>query len=292
MKMPMRLLLVVILFSTLASCSSGKRSLDTGGLFPIINKDGKWGYIDKSGKVIIQPQFVGRVQFFSEGLAGATTDGRKLGFIDKSGNFVISPQYDDALFFSDGLAAVLVDKKIGYIDRTGKFVITPQFESGGGDTRWAYPFSDGLAGVFTGDKCGYIDKSGKFVINPQFKECFPFYEKLAPIRLEDKWGGIDKTGKMVINPQFQGNYYATIDRGLMMDILVRDIARITFSDGLAAVSTGDKSGYIDTTGHFVINPQFELALPFIDGLALVAEGKGPEAQIGWIDKSGKYIWKR
>src|SRR2546428_11275103 len=107
MQIQTRMALIVAIVLTFAGCS-GKRSFDTGGLFPIISKDRKWGYIDKTGKMIIQPQFED-IRFFSEGLACVTVDGKKYGYIDKTGSFVITPQYDAALSFSNGRAAVQID---------------------------------------------------------------------------------------------------------------------------------------------------------------------------------------
>ncbi|MHC5595629.1 MAG: WG repeat-containing protein [Nostoc sp.] len=52
----------------------------------------------------------------------------KCGFQDKQGKVVIKPQFDGCQSFSQGLAAVRVDKKWGYIDKTGKFVVSPQFD--------------------------------------------------------------------------------------------------------------------------------------------------------------------
>jgi len=51
----------------------------------------------------------------------------QVGFIDKTGKLVIQPQYDYAAAFSQGLAAVMIDHKMGYIDPTGNFVIQPQY---------------------------------------------------------------------------------------------------------------------------------------------------------------------
>ena len=64
----------------------------------------KYGFIDKSGKVVIELQF-DDAGYFSEGLARVEKDG-KWGFIDKSGKVVIEPQFDDAEDFSEGLAKV------------------------------------------------------------------------------------------------------------------------------------------------------------------------------------------
>ena len=50
-----------------------------------------------------------------------------------------------------------------------------------------------------------------------------------------------------------------------------------FSEGLAAVRVGDRNtgkwGYIDKKGKFVINPRFDWAFPFSEGLAVVRIGE-------------------
>lgn len=54
--------------------------------------------------------------------------GTHYGYIDKTGNMVIKPQFDDDFIFSEGLAAVTIGDKVGYIDNTGNMVIKPQFD--------------------------------------------------------------------------------------------------------------------------------------------------------------------
>ena len=51
--------------------------------------------------------------------------GKRWGFVDKSGKVVINPLYDEVMPFSDGLARVKVGRKTGYIDASGKFVWNP-----------------------------------------------------------------------------------------------------------------------------------------------------------------------
>ena len=46
----------------------------------------------------------------------------KCGYIDKTGKIAINPQFDDAWDFSEGLAPVKTGDKYGYIDKTGKYV--------------------------------------------------------------------------------------------------------------------------------------------------------------------------
>ena len=128
-------------------------------------KAGKWGYIDKQGKVVIDAQF-DDAWSFAEGLAVIRIGGR-WGYIDKQGKIAVNPQFDVAHPFVDGLATVRIGDestgKWGYIDKQGKMVISPQFD----DTR---SFEDGLAAVRIGDekagKWGYIDKQGKMVVDP------------------------------------------------------------------------------------------------------------------------------
>jgi hypothetical protein len=86
---------------------------------------GKYGYIDKTGKLAIAPQFY-EADDFSEGLAAVEIDD-SWGYIDKTGKVVITPQFDDAFGFSGGLAWVSISGKgkRGYIDKTGKFVWQP-----------------------------------------------------------------------------------------------------------------------------------------------------------------------
>jgi ABC-type Fe3+-citrate transport system substrate-binding protein len=46
----------------------------------------------------------------------------KIGYIDKTGKVVVQLQFDYIDSFSDGLAKVDVSNRYGYIDKTGKYV--------------------------------------------------------------------------------------------------------------------------------------------------------------------------
>ncbi len=106
-------------------------------------------FIDRSGKAVIDPN--GAYEFvdtFHEGLAPINRDG-KIGYIDKSGSEVIEPKYQNGLadsglgLFNGGLAPVKLDGKFGYIDKKGKIVIEPKYDK-------ALPFESGLAWVQLG----------------------------------------------------------------------------------------------------------------------------------------------
>lgn len=89
------------------------------------------GSIEDQNKV--KEEFAGQfrdLNSYSDGLAPAKKDG-KWGFIDKTGQFVIAPIFELSRNFSEGLALVKYDRLYGYIDKNGDFVINPQYPSAG-----------------------------------------------------------------------------------------------------------------------------------------------------------------
>ncbi|MCH5302957.1 MAG: WG repeat-containing protein [Prevotella sp.] len=222
----------------------------------LIKQNGKYGYIDKNGNIVIRPQF-DEAYDFSDGLARIVSNG-KHGYINKNGTIVINPQYDKIDDFSEGLALIKQKEKCGYIDKSGNVVIKPQFDE-------AYDFSDGLALIKQKKKYGYIDKSGKIVIKFQFDEAYDFSDGLALIKQNGKHSYIDKNGNIVIRPRFDEVY--------------------DFSDGLAKIVSNGKYGYINKNGNIVIEPQFDEVDDFSEGLALIKQNR----KYGYIDKSGKIV---
>ena len=135
-------------------------------LYAHLGANGKWGYADEQGNLVIPCQW-DKVWFFAEGLAAVQKD-CKWGFIDKRGNLVIPCQWPCHSSFSDGLASVLSEHGgSGYIDRQGNVVIPCDWDE-------AYDFREGLAIVM---EMGYdngipyyyvIDKSGETVLDVCF----------------------------------------------------------------------------------------------------------------------------
>jgi len=188
-----------------------------------------WGFVDKSGKQVINPQFQS-VGSFHDGKCAIQNKDGKWGYIDKSGKIIINYQFDNAENFVDGKAVVQLDDKTGVIDEDGKYIINPQFKS-------AYADGDNYL-IDQDNKWGWCDDKGKFIINPQFDDALFFGDsKLACIKSSDKWGYIDNEGKIMINPQF-------------------DLA-FPFMNNIAIVKSGDKFGLIDKEGKYKVNPQFE-----------------------------------
>jgi hypothetical protein len=366
MKLARVLFVLWLVVACVSTCAALERRIrNHPGLHPVEDADGKWGFIDRTGRFRIPPRYNGAGQFsegvayawfwegeqrrdgvvdvngrftelpevndyqfiFHDGLARFQTPSgqeRKYGYMDKTGRVVIPTQFSNSGHFSEGLAwvAVLKEQKwlYGFIDKTGRIVIEPQFAYQPGD------FVDGLAKVIGQTGMGFIDRAGRFrftVAHEHSGDFFsegllpviqgdtprgvylrrdgrvafeipfwqhrtahqrslytirrlqlaPFNEGLAPVLSNNKFGFIDKTGQVVVEPLFRETY--------------------GFSEGLAAVKIIGSDGqyvwgYIDRAGRFAIAPKFKEAQTFAGGLAqvLTAEGK---RQL--IDGTGKVIWQ-
>ena len=211
------------------------------GLMPRVVK-GKWGFVDKSFRFVIQPQF-DWAEGFSEGRAVVQV-GRKWGFIDKSGQVVIQPKYDLVWRFSDGLARVrydIPDGKVmtvegeqtayryqyGFVDHDGHEVIPPQF----GEATY---FSEGfaLASPPNSELLGILDKRGSFVRAPEYEDGREFHEGLAAVSVNGRWGYVDAGGSWIIPPTF--SHAEDFRRGL---------ARVSWKKGVY--------GYVNNKGDAV-----------------------------------------
>lgn len=76
-------------------------------------ENGKIGYMNKKGEIVIDFDFDDANEFAKNGLA-LVYDGKDYGYINKKGDFVIDAMYDDGTdFFDDGYAVVYGEDKNG-----------------------------------------------------------------------------------------------------------------------------------------------------------------------------------
>ncbi len=224
------------------------------------------------------------------------------GFIDRSGKDVIAPQFQQAHDFSEGLARVVLEhpeKKFskghgGYIDATGKLVIgpgpPPGIEFPDGCTMYSYgDFHQGRAKFWVGDatgRGGYIDTVGALAIGVQFQSAGEFSEGLACVSLPAEGepfevdaffgphptGFIDRSGNFVIPP-------------------TRDFFGYGFSEGLCVISEHDGSGdshdsVIDKRGETVIPTGIYSSISsFVGGLSRVVR----DDKVGCINRRGEVV---
>jgi len=304
---------ILIAFSLLFGCEEPKL---TNTLAPTsllrVSADGKYGYMDTNGRIVIAPCYQVKTGEFQEGLAAVPEDchdKEKWGYIDISGQFVIAPQFRAANSFSEGLAAVQVGDNWGFINKAGDIVIPTTYMS-------VCNFSEGMAcvrqcGDYEGNyTCpyGYIDKHGKTVIAPFTTHPSDFSEGFALVKIGEQFKYIDSNGKIVIEVGFdfsagnfsqgmakvrQDNKFGYIDKSGKMVIRANFEAAGDFSEGLAYASIDGKYGFIDRSGTFVIPPKYDLILDgigFNDGIACVGMGDQDEEKFYYINKNGKRIF--
>src|SRR6266571_499595 len=221
----------------------------------------KWGYIDRAGKVVIEPQYQAAGPLIT-GLAWVKLGG-KYGFINNTGKVVIEPKYDSADTFVGDYCCVALNGKYGFINRSGKMVIEAKYD----DT--THIFVDGLVGVLVSGKWGFINQRGKVVIQPQYENIFvtlPFSEGLAGVGTTNKMFFIDRSGKVVLEPQYEG------------------FGR--FSEGLAVVNQGEKFGFMDRSGKLIIELKYDDANPFREAESFAG---GMASVRTWVTNSHKNL---
>jgi hypothetical protein len=214
------------------------------------------------------------------------------GYIDRSGKLVIKPAYRFAENFSEGRAGVVVDHKYGFIDTTGKMIVAPRFEpKRGGPHSFGLAgtsqFHEGRALVQEDlyGSAGYIDRDGNYAIPPRFIWANDFSEGVAWAAERDEktgaakeMGWIDKSGNWVLPLKKEGLHESSGKK---------------FSEGLAAVwlPINNKReylcAYIDHNGKEVIKRAFADCHEFIGGIASVRIS----GSYAYIDKTGRIIWQ-
>jgi hypothetical protein len=108
--------------------------------------------------MVIAPRFSQASQF-ADDLCAVELD-QKWGYIDPSGAIAIEPRWQIAFEFSEGLAAVCVSnnpEKWAYVDATGKVVVGPFA------CDYACAFASGVGRVQAGARWTYVDRAGKTI---------------------------------------------------------------------------------------------------------------------------------
>ena len=232
--------------------------------------DGKMGFVDRCGKIFIEPQFDDS-ETFSDGYAKVKVHG-KWGVIDLNGDYCFKPQFDVVEPRKEmGIdnAKVKIDGKWGIINKQGDYVVEPRFDEIKEDSIFINDNWHLFVWVRMGEKWGLIKDRNILVVGCVFDEINPFSPhpyQLAIVRIGDKWGCINQHGRFVADPKF-------------------DEIKGFYSTGLAAVRVGLKWGYINQHGRFVANPKFDEIKRF-DSLGLAAVRVG--LKWGYINDTGCY----
>jgi hypothetical protein len=250
-------------------------------LFPIVVKN-RWGFIDRSGRVVVPTKYESTVPAESERMIArsktedlfmadavepettaivAVRSGGKWGFVDHSGQ-LLPLRFDEVGSFSDGLAPARQGTLWGFVSTLGVIAIPLQYDAVG-------TFVGGVAIVNRDLKYGVIDRDGRAVVKLRFEMIRPadsvFHDNRALVIAFGKKGYVGRAGMVAVPPAFD--------------------EALPFSEGLAPVVRGGQTGYIDTTGRMVIRPRTWTAERFHRGRAVVLVG----SKYGYIDRGGAYV---
>lgn len=234
-----------------------------------------------------------------------TRTGDLYGYINGTGKWVVEPAYDQTYPFSDGVGVIVKDDLYGLVNERGKTILTPIYQS-------ITPFEE-ERGVFVSEQgMGVLDKRGKVISKKVYSYVENYEDGVAVVGETQKDGRvlngyIDRMGKEVIPPTYdiaysfddgkalvkerEGIYHIIDKSGKVLSTLEVANAyglsdnRVVFSQTL-----GGLSGYMDEKGQIIIEPIYQSAQAFEDGVAVVSTAPYFFGEQGLIDKNGKYIY--
>lgn len=284
--------LLCFLVLSLFGCSSRKElSGGSPSLAPL--EYGSWGFIDKSSKFTILPQFNSGGEF-KNGRAvvdaySPTVRSRPTKIlIDLKGRVLTRPsivtklsnEYADFGPFYDGVAvakkpwsnkvsADISNQSYVLIDETGSIICSLAGEP------LSLEFNEGFLVLRKKGRVGFADTTGRFLIEPKFALARGFHEGRAAVCTitsnQQRWGFIDKSGQFIVLPKYKS---------------VAD-----FSNGTARVEQYDSTNilYVDKFGKTVLSLPYAEGQEygdFHDGLTCVRSSTTP-FKVTFIDKQGK-----
>lgn len=298
------------------------------GLYEFIGKNGKHGFMDKTGKIIIPAKYI-RVMYpsFSEGLAfvsekQASNEDFIWICIDTLGDkkFDVGKNCDPETSFSEGYAVISnwATDKYWFIDKNGVEVFNKEFG-------YACEFTDGFARV-SDEKYGssssyFINKEGERVKYLPIGGCMfnngisfcsgqlvdtlgnvligninewtgASYEYLK-VKRKDKWGFVDRKGNIIIDFQYPQDRRRVFDNILKLNADSLDALPKATYRNVGFFYEGLASIQKDSLFGF-INSKNEIVIePIYKGVRHFSEGLAGATldgeKWGFINKEGVFI---
>jgi hypothetical protein len=154
-----------------------------------ILKDGRYGFVDKRGKLRIANRYdsIGK---FHEGLAAVKLIG-KWGFVNTGDQIVINPNYDHASYFKNSVAVISRNKKFGLINKEGETILSARYDNMKEQPDHKFLLiSSGLQGL--------ADEKGNVLVEPRFDYLENTVKGLLIVCYQGKCGAITAQGLSII----------------------------------------------------------------------------------------------
>ncbi len=197
-----------------------------GGLYYVVDKNDKYGFINDEGKEIVQCKY-DKISSFENGYAivkiraGGEYD-FKHGLIDTTGKEVIALKYGRLEYYPNDMVLVAGEEsasKVGVLDINGKVIIPFMYDF------WSKKISKGLWPVGRHDTCGVVNMKNETIVPFTFYMIESYSDKLnvAPAKKDGKWGYIDRIGKVVIpfmyTDAWGGDNYLTVKKDKLWGVI-------------------------------------------------------------------------
>lgn len=292
-KMKKHLLFLLATAALLTACSKHVLNQE---LYPF-RENGKWGYINQEGEIIVEPQFEDACDFVGE-YAAVLLDTTMLKSIKEFGLGWQSPHW------------CIIDKR-GHIQTKGNL----QSPFYGRITLT----TDGYAiGSHSEDDCLEITRikdgvpfsisllNGEVDCNDILFNTMEDLQRDGMLAYHDihtdLWGFLDAKGNPLIAPKYLRAYHSNgrawvqepNKRWSLIDtkgnVLYEAEYGSFLGEGLSCVAIDDKFGFIDSTGTMTVKPKFyDLVDGFENGLLLAKIFVDNELKYALVDKTGKIV---
>lgn len=166
----------------------------------IISENGKYGYIDSSGRICIKPVYLYGSPVATNEVVVKNNKNR-WGVIDAAGKTIVPFRYSFIYYYKPGIVTRAERKhKPGEVTTDGRFIPFPKTaELVFGNftvSDFPTPFSDNTR------KCGYLNKKGEILIKAQYEDAGSFKHGLAAVKINGKYGYINTEGIFVLLPVY------------------------------------------------------------------------------------------
>lgn len=282
------------------------------GLARVYDKETKkYGYVDKTGKVVIPFEHDYRAGNFYDGLA-VTYDATNAyyGYMDKTGKVVIPCQYANARHFVNGFAVVQLGNRQTVIDTTGKDLLPQDYSYR--SNNWPEDISSEVVPMYQNGSFHYgyafVNKSGQ-IVSGGYDFVWGFANGMALVQKDDKYGYVNEAGVLVIPCQYNSandfrDGYARVHNGggPYVGTIIDKTGKVTGTvpenvdystnagNGCFAVSSSESGrrryGFIDYTGREIVSCKYAEVKDFSGGVAAV---KTFDDKWGFVDTTGAEV---
>ncbi len=274
-RLPTRLGLPLCLTVTAVCAVIALLPVTPGIRIPVHCANGKMGYIDNTGRMVLAAKWERATPFTQEG-AGYVTNINGCWKMDRAGRksryLVIQSVQRDPRSLptkpdSQGMSMMREPRAFRWVMADGHEAFPGRWDE-------AINFKDDdPAAVQNGDKWGFINRKGEPVTSFEWDQTTGFDGSgRACVAVNHKWGVINRKGELVVPLYF--DYLAGFD-----------------GQGLCAARLESGCGYINRDGRIAIPLRYVQADPFdrFDMARVRMRDDNDNFHFGWIDRTGKQL---